>query len=82
MKRDVGFIPGSGRSPGVWKWEPAAAFLPGKSNEQRSLVGYSPWGHKESDKVPRHTTKSIWVALSLSIDMQMAHNDRVPIGCY
>ena len=23
--------------------------LPGKSNGQRSLVGYSPWGHKESD---------------------------------
>ena len=45
-------------------------------------MGYSPWGHKESDKVPSHTTKSIWVALSLSIDMQMAHNDRVPIGCY
>ena len=24
-------------------------FLPGKSNGQRSLVGYSPWGLKESD---------------------------------
>ena len=24
-------------------------FLPGKSHEQRSLAGYSPWGHKESD---------------------------------
>ena len=24
-------------------------FLPGKSHGQRSLVGYSPWGHKESD---------------------------------
>ena len=23
--------------------------LPGKSHEQRSLVGYSPWGHKELD---------------------------------
>ena len=23
-------------------------FLPGKSHEQRSLGGYSPWGHKES----------------------------------
>ena len=26
-----------------------SVFLPGKSHEQRSLVGYSPWGHKESD---------------------------------
>ena len=25
------------------------AFLPGKSHGQRSLTGYSPWGHKESD---------------------------------
>ena len=24
-------------------------FLPEKSYGQRSLVGYSPWGHKESD---------------------------------
>ena len=24
-------------------------FLPGKSYEQRSLAGYSPWGHQESD---------------------------------
>ena len=31
-------------------------FLPGEShgqNGQRSLVGYSPWGHKESDKTER-----------------------------
>ena len=24
-------------------------FLPGESHGQRSLAGYSPWGHKESD---------------------------------
>ena len=24
-------------------------FLPGEFHGQRSLVGYSPWGHKESD---------------------------------
>ena len=29
------------------KWQPTPAFLPGKSYCQRSLVGYSPWGHKE-----------------------------------
>ena len=28
------------------KWQPTAVFLPGKSHEQRSLVGYSPWGPK------------------------------------
>ena len=26
-----------------------AVFLPGESHGQRSLVGYSPWGHKELD---------------------------------
>ena len=26
-----------------------AAFLPGESRGQRSLAGYSSWGHKESD---------------------------------
>ena len=28
-------------------------FLPGKSHGQRSLAGYSPWGHKESDATER-----------------------------
>ena len=28
-------------------------FLPGKSHGQRSLVGYSPWGRKESDTTER-----------------------------
>ena len=29
--------------------QPTPGLLPGKSRGQRSLVGYSPWGHKESD---------------------------------
>ena len=32
------------------KWQPTPAFLPGKSHGWRSLVGYRPWGHKESDR--------------------------------
>ena len=31
------------------KWQPTPVFLPGKSHGQSSLVGYSPWGPKESD---------------------------------
>ena len=31
------------------KWQPTPVFLPGESHGQRSLAGYSPWGHKESD---------------------------------
>ena len=30
-------------------WQPAPVFLPGESCGQRSLVNYSPWGHKELD---------------------------------
>ena len=30
-------------------------FLPGKPHGQRSLVGYSPWGHKESDMTEQLT---------------------------
>ena len=38
------------------KWQPTPVFLPGKSHGQRSPVGYSPWGHKESDTTERlHT---------------------------
>ena len=29
------------------KWQPTPIFLPGKSYGQRSLEGYSPWGHKK-----------------------------------
>ena len=38
-----------GGSPGGGKWQPTPGFLPKKSYGQRSLAGYSPWGHKEPD---------------------------------
>ena len=31
------------------KGQPTPVFLPGESQGQGSLAGYSPWGHKESD---------------------------------
>ena len=34
-------------------WHPSPVLLPGKSHGQRSLVGYSPWGLKESDMTER-----------------------------
>ena len=36
-------------SPGEGNGKPTPVFLPGESHRQRSLVGYSPWGHKELD---------------------------------
>ena len=52
---DLGSIPGSGRSPGKTKRQPTPVFLLGKSHGQKSLVGYSPWGHKESDTTEQLT---------------------------
>ena len=47
---DLGLILGSGRSPGEGASRlPNPIFFPGESHGQRSLVGCSPWAHKESD---------------------------------
>ena len=46
---DPGSTPGSGRSPGEGNGKPTPVLLPGKFRGQRSLVGYSPGGRKESD---------------------------------
>ena len=35
------------------QWHPTPVLLPGKSHGRRSLVGYSPWGRKESDTTER-----------------------------
>ena len=35
------------------KWQPTLVLLPVKSHGQRSMVGYSPWGRKESDTTER-----------------------------
>ena len=32
------------------EWQPTPVLWPGESHGQRSLAGYSPWGHKESDR--------------------------------
>ena len=36
-----------GREDPLRKWQPNPVFLPGESHEQRSLVCYSPYGHKD-----------------------------------
>ena len=37
-----------GKIPWRKDWQPSPVFLAGRFHGQRSLVGYSPWGHKES----------------------------------
>ena len=59
----AGLIPESGRSPGERNDNPwrrgndNPAFSPGKSHEQRSLVGYGPRGCNESDTDERLSTQ-------------------------
>ena len=46
------------KSPWRRKWQPAPVFLPGKSYGQKSLVGYSPWGPKDSDTAEQLNTNT------------------------
>ena len=54
--RDVGLIPGSGRSSGGRNGNPLQYSCLGKSHGQRNLVDYSPWGQKRvgHDLVNKH----------------------------
>ena len=40
------------------EWQPTPVFLPGKFHGQRSLVGCSPQGHKESDTTEHTHTRA------------------------
>ena len=39
------------------QWQPTPVFLPGEAHGQRNLMGYSPWGRKESDTAERLSTQ-------------------------
>ena len=49
IMQETGFNPWVGKIPWRRKWQSTPVLLPGKPHGQRSLVGYSPWGRKESD---------------------------------
>ena len=49
------FDPWAGNIPWRREWQPTPVFLPGEFHGQRSLAGYSLWGHKESDVTERLT---------------------------
>ena len=55
--RRPGFRPWVGKIP--WQWLPTLVFLPGGFHGQRSLAGYNPRGHKESDTTEQHTQLSL-----------------------
>ena len=55
-----GFDPCIEKIPCSRKWQPPPVFLPGEFHGQRSLVGYSPLGFKESDPTKWLSTHTAW----------------------
>ena len=51
------FDPWVGKMPWRRKWQPTRVFLPGESHGQRNLVGYRPWGRRDSG-MTEHTAVS------------------------
>ena len=45
--------------------------LPGKFHGQRSLVGYSPWGHRELD-----TTEQLGMNSTLNTEQRQFHSKK------
>ena len=45
-----------GKIPWRREWLPIPVFFAGEPHEQRSLVGYSPWGDQELDMTRRLST--------------------------
>ena len=57
---DLGSIPGLGRSLGGRHSNPLHYSCLENPHGQRSLVGYSPWGHKESEQwATQHSTTTV-----------------------
>ena len=70
------FNPWVGKISWRRKWQPTPVFLPGISLGQRNLVGYSPWGHKESDMTERlhfHNSKASILWHSAFFMVQLSH---------
>ena len=68
--QETGLNPWVRKIPWRREWQPTPAFLPGefidRIHRQKSLAGYSPWGHKESD-THTHTKRRGSVAGCCSI---------------
>ena len=76
--RDVGLIPGEGHDPWKRAWQPTPVFLPGKSHGQRSLVGDSPLGRRESDMAEhlgRHVPCSVLSCYQVLLSMKYSRQE-------
>ena len=54
------------------KWQPSPVPLPGKLHGQRSVVGYSPWGRKESDTTEQlHFTSLCFTSHAIKVMLKI-----------
>ena len=66
LKKISSFDPCIRKIPWRRKWQPTPVFLPGKSQGQKSLAGYSPWGRKESDTTEQLSIAAVDICQSQS----------------
>ena len=76
---DAGLIPGLGRSPGGGHGNPHQYSCLENPQGQRSLAGYSSWGHKESDMTEQLSTAQHRRAKKLSDIWDCVKRTREPI---
>ena len=63
------FDPRVGKIPWRRAWQSTPVFLPGESHVPRSLAGYNPWGHKESDTTEMTNTHTCIYVLDVCIHL-------------
>ena len=84
---DLGSIPGLGRSPGGGHGNSFQYSCLEHPHGQRSLEGYSPWGHKSSDTTERISTyilrgnseSLLWLSLNQSLKILISPKFRLYI---
>ena len=71
------------------KWQSTPVLLPGKSHGQRSLVGYSLWGCKESDTTERlhflgteNTSAKVFIIFNLLLPTFLKQDLASSLPCY
>ena len=62
-----------GKIPWRRKWQPTPLFLSGKSGGQRSLAGYSPWGHRELGMTEHTHTHTQIIDICNHMDVHQKH---------
>ena len=72
--RDPGSSPRSGRSLLEKEMATHSSFLPREFHGQRNLVGYSPWGHKESDTT-EYLRLTFFLMFTFENDIALQIND-------